>query len=655
MCGIAGYLDTLRSTDAERGKAILHRMTAAIRHRGPDHSGQWMDAAAGIALGHRRLSIIDLSEAGNQPMISADGRYVVVFNGEIYNYRDLRAALETERKAPPWRGHSDTEVMLAAICAWGLKDSLRRFNAMFALALWDRHERTLTLARDRTGEKPLYYGWQGNVLLFGSELKALTAHPDWKGEIDRDALAAYARYCYVPTPFSIYRGVFKLEPASFVTFQAASPGHHAKAQPYWSACDVAEAGVAERFKLDDHEATDELDRLLRQAVGLRMEADVPLGAFLSGGVDSSAVVALMQAQSLKPVKTFTIGFRESDYDEARYARKVAEHLKTEHTDLYVTPQEAMNVIPLLPQMYDEPFSDSSQIPTYLVSQLARRHVTVSLSGDGGDELFGGYNRYFQLRTLRSRTKWVPQPLMHLSAAGLTTLSPSTWDRIGGALPARWRIPALGDKLHKMAEILPLSASHEIYLRLVSHWDRPCQVVRDAADRSHSSDVAWQRHLRDDTDRMMLTDLVTYLPDDILVKLDRASMSVSLESRVPLLDPDLIAFAWKLPLAQKIRGNRGKWLFRRVLDRYVPSRLIERPKMGFGLPVGAWLRGPLREWAETLLGETRLVQEGWFTAGEIRRKWCEHLSGTRNWHYQLWNVLMFQAWLEAHAAKSTGRI
>lgn len=655
MCGIAGYLDARQSTDVGTGKAILDRMTGAIRHRGPDSEGQWIDAAAGIGLGHRRLSIIDLSEAGNQPMVSADGRYVIAFNGEIYNYRELRSALEREQRAPAWRGRSDTEVMLAAICAWGLPESLKHFNAMFAFSLWDRAERTLTLARDRTGEKPLYYGWQGKSLLFGSELKALTTHPDWNGQIDRDALASYARYCYVPAPASIYRGIFKLEAGSFVTFPAgSSPGHHPKSEAYWSACDVAEAGVAHPSNLDDREAADELDRLLRRAVALRMEADVPLGAFLSGGVDSSTVVALMQAQSCKPVKTFTIGFHEAGYDEARYARQVADHLKTEHTDLYVTPQETMNVIPLLPQMYDEPFSDSSQIPTYLVSKLARQHVTVSLSGDGGDELFGGYNRYFQLRSLRAKTKWVPQPLMRLSAASLTALSPSSWDRVGGALPSRWRPPALGDKLHKLAEVLPLSGSKDIYRRLVSHWDQPCQLVRDAAADTPTNNAAWQCRLRDDTDRMMLTDLVTYLPDDILVKLDRASMSVSLESRVPLLDPDVMTFAWKLPMSQKIRGNRGKWLFRRVLDRYVPSRLIERPKMGFGLPIGAWLRGPLREWAEDLLSERRIEEEGWFDSGVIRRKWSEHLCGPRNWHYQLWNVLMFQAWLDQASRAGAGR-
>ncbi len=644
MCGLTGFFSPTGL--AENAAETVRRMSDAITHRGPDDAGVWVDEAAGVVLAHRRLSILDLSPAGHQPMSSNGGRYVIVFNGEIYNHLELREALA----GMAWRGHSDTETLLAAFEAWGIEATLKKCVGMFALALWDRETRSLTLARDRMGEKPLYYGWQGDVFLFGSELKALRAHPAFRGEIDRDALALYLRHNYVPAPYSIYRGIAKLPPGSWLTLPTDTPVAASPAQSfYWRARDAAETSV--RRGLDDSTAIDELDTLLRRAVGGQMVADVPLGAFLSGGVDSSTVVALMQAQSKRPVQTFTIGFHEAGYNEADHAHAVAAHLGTEHTELYVTAEQAMAVIPRLPALYDEPFADSSQIPTLLVSELARRHVTVSLSGDGGDELFGGYNRYMWASRIWRSLGWAPRPLRAALAGVLTSLPPAAWNGVfaglSAFLPKRWRYANPGDKLHKLAGILAVRSPEEIYLALVSHWWQPADVVIGAKEPATVLTDAHQwADVPDFASRMMYLDQMTYLPDDILTKVDRAAMGVSLETRVPLIDHRVVEFAWQLPLSMKIRDGQTKWLLRQVLYRYVPRELIERPKMGFGIPLDVWLRGPLRDWAEALLDESRLRQEGYFHPEPIRQKWAEHLSGQRNWAYYLWDVLMFQAWLES---------
>jgi asparagine synthase (glutamine-hydrolysing) len=647
MCGFSGFFDISHAAKRDELQSIVTRMTDTLRHRGPDDGGAWVDAEAGIALGHRRLSIVDLSPEGHQPMHSACGRYTLVFNGEIYNYQEIRKELEGQGAeiAPTWRGHSDTEVMLEAIHRWGIEGAVRRFIGMFAFALWDRQERLLYLVRDRLGEKPLYYGWMGKAFLFGSELKALCAHPAFKREINRNALALYLRHNCIPAPYSIYQGINKLPPGTILTvskfnFPSATPA------PYWSLREVAQRGVADPFIGSEEEAIARLDHLLQDAVRLQMVADVPLGAFLSGGVDSSVVVALMQAQSGRPVKTFTIGFNEPGYDEAAYAKEVARHLGTDHTECYITSEEAMAVIPKLPTLYDEPFSDSSQIPTYLVSELARRHVTVSLSGDGGDELFAGYNRYFLGRGLWNKIGWIPPRLRNKMAQALTAVSPQSWDRIFKWFPSQVEHRAPGDKLHKLSEILGAESPEGMYTALVSHWKNPASVVLGAEEPATllTNRSQWA-NLSDFTLRMMYLDAVTYLPDDILVKIDRAGMGVSLEGRVPFLDPRVVAFAWQVPLSMKVRGGKGKWLLRQVLYRYVPRELIERPKAGFGVPIDTWLRGPLREWAEGLLDERRLKIEGFFKAELIRAKLTEHLSGARNWQYYLWDILMFQAWLD----------
>lgn len=616
-------------------------MANTLTHRGPDDGGVWSDASAGVALAHRRLSILDLSPAGHQPMASPSGRYVLAFNGEIYNHRDLRARLG----GMSWRGHSDTETMLAAFEAWGVERTLRQSVGMYAFALWDCRQRTITLARDRLGEKPLYYGWCGDSFLFGSELKALHAHPDWCSEVSRGALSSFMRYGYVPAPHSIWRGISKLLPGTFLTISADAPGGVLPTPVfYWRARDVAMADRRPEF--DDAQASHELDALLRDAIGGQMVADVPLGAFLSGGVDSSVIVALMQAQSTRPVRTFSIGFAEDDYNEAVHAKAVAAHLGTDHTELYLSPGDALGVIPRLPDMYDEPFGDSSQIPTHLVAAMARKCVAVSLSGDGGDELFGGYNRYFLGSAMWRGISPVPQAVRHGASNALSALSPMTWDRIGRMLPHRLRQPMLGDRVHKLASVLGASTSDEVYRWLVSHEREPGSLVVGASDLPLWADAEAASFSRTDVaERMMFSDLVSYLTDDILCKVDRAAMATSLETRVPLLDHRVVEFALKLPRSMKIRNRQGKWLLRQVLYRYVPKELIERPKQGFGIPLDAWLRGPLREWAETLLDERRLRREGYLQPGPIRQKWQEHLSGRRNWQHWLWNILMFQAWRE----------
>ena len=646
MCGITGFWNLSTDLNGEEIHNIVQQMLLPLLHRGPDSGGVWADESMGIALGHRRLAIVDLSPEGHQPMLSANGRYAIVFNGEIYNFLALRQ--ELTEYGHKFRGHSDTEIMLAGFSQWGVEGAIERFNGMFAFALWDRQERLLHLGRDRLGEKPLYYGWMGQTILFASELKALKAYPDFPTEINRDALRLFVRYHYVPAPYSIYKGIYKLPPATVLTWNGTAT--HPAPVPYWSAKEVAEFGVANPFTGSEQEAIDQMEALLRDAVGLRMVADVPLGAFLSGGIDSSTVVALMQAQSSQPVKTFSIGFYEDKYNEAPYAKAVAQHLKTDHTELYLTAKDALAVIPKLPSLYDEPFSDDSGIPTFLVSQMAREYVTVSLSGDGGDELFGGYNRYFSSDRIWQKVGSIPKTLRQIVGSALTSLSPQTWNRIlanfNTLLPAIFKKSSPGDKLHLIAEFLAVSDREEIYRSLVSHWKTPEALVIGASepttklsDRQHWADVP------SFLESMMYLDTVTYLPDDILVKLDRASMGVSLEGRIPFLDHRVVELAWRIPLSMKIRGNQGKWLLRQILERYVPKDLIERPKAGFGVPIDSWLRDPLRDWAESLLDEKRLQKEGFFNSHLIHQKWAEHLSGDRDWQYDLWDVLMFQAWLE----------
>jgi asparagine synthase (glutamine-hydrolysing) len=643
MCGITGFFDATQSMSMQAMAPIVQEMVQQLVHRGPDHSGIWVKAQAGIALGHRRLAILDISPEGHQPMVSKNDRYVIVFNGEIYNFAALKR--ELERLGHRFRGHSDTEVMLASFCEWGVQQAITRMNGMFAFALWDQHEGILYLGRDRLGEKPLYYGWLGQTLIFGSELKALRAYPHFRADINREALASFLRYSYVPAPDSIYQNIYKLPPGTLLSWNGGAV--HPQPIAYWSAQTVAEAGVQQPFLGSESDATAQLEALLQDAIALRMVADVPLGSFISGGVDSSTVVALMQAQSQQAVKTFTIGFYEEAYNEAPYARAVAQHLGTDHTELYVTPAETLAVIPNLPTLYDEPFSDPSQVPTFLVSELARQQVTVCLSGDGGDELFGGYKRYFVGRRIWQQLGWLPVKVRQMLAGAIATRSPQAWDQLLAMfqpyLPKQLRYPTIGDDLHKLAGVLAATDPDAMYAQLASHWQEESLVIGNESPSSIKNSPVAQ--LSDFTQRMMFLDLVTYLPDDILAKVDRASMGVSLEARVPLLDHRVVEFAWQLPLSMKIRQGQGKWLLRQVLYKYVPPALIERPKSGFGIPLDRWLRDPLRDWAEALLDEQRLRREGFLNPIPIRKKWAEHLSGKHNWQYYLWDVLMFQAWLE----------
>jgi len=652
MCGLTGFLG---AGGGEGAAPIARRMADTLVHRGPDDAGVWTDAPAGIALAHRRLAILDLSAAGHQPMVSASGRYVIAFNGEIYNHLDLRRALEQAGAAPAWRGHSDTETLLAAFDAWGIRASIERCTGMFALAVWDTQARVLTLVRDRLGEKPLYYGWQGDgeraCFLFGSELKALKAHHAFHAEIDRDALCLLMRHNCIPAPHSIYRGIHKLQPGCLLTVSLVR--REPVIESYWSLAEVAVVGNRQSFTGSPEQAVDELEALLKSAVRQQMVADVPLGAFLSGGIDSSTIVALMQAQSTRPVHTFTIGFNEAGYNEAVHAQAVARHLGTDHTELYVTPRQALDVIPGLPALYCEPFADSSQVPTFLVSQLARRKVTVSLSGDAGDELFAGYNRYTLARGVWGKLSRLPLALRAGLATGMQSLSPAAWNRLLGPLqplaPKSLRLANLGDKLHKAAGVLGARSLDELYLGLVTHWEPEGLVLGGSEPTTCLRGNPLPLAGLDAVQRMMALDALTYLPDDILTKVDRAAMGVSLESRVPFLDHRVVEFAWRIPQSMKLRDGVGKWILRQVLYRHVPRELIERPKMGFGVPIDAWLRGPLRDWAEALLDEGRLRAEGYFNPAPIRAKWAEHLSGKRNWQYLLWDVLMFQAWLERQHA------
>lgn len=652
MCGITGFITAGNEFTSVEMERILIAMSDAIVHRGPDHGGSWSNVESGVWLGHKRLAIVDLSPSGHQPMQSPSGRYMIVFNGEIYNHLLLRQMLKTAGQSPSWRGHSDTETLLVGFDTWGIQKTVTKLIGMFAFAVWDRQNKALTLGRDRLGEKPIYYGWQGRgnaaVFLFGSELKALRTHPAFESDINRGALSLQLRHNYIPAPYSIYKGIAKLLPGNMLTvsLQQREP----KILPYWSGMEVARSGAVNPITGTDDQEIDKLENLLKDAVCKQMMADVPLGAFLSGGVDSSLIVALMQAQSARPVKTFTIGFNEKAYNEAVHAKAVAKHLGTDHTELYVTDDQVRSVVPLLSTLYDEPFSDSSQIPTFLVSQLARQYVKVSLSGDAADELFCGYNRYQMTANFWYKLTKVPILLRKLAAQGIIGISPKTWNIIASALsgliPRSVQLANVGDKLHKGASVLSSQSADELYLGLISHWHDPASVVIGGHEpptllTSNMLDLCGL----DDVQRMMASDMLTYLPDDILTKVDRAAMGVSLETRVPFLDHRVVEFAWRLPQSMKLRDGQTKWALRQVLYKHVPKALIERPKMGFGVPVDSWLRGPLRDWAESLLSEERLMDEGFFNPGPIRKKWAEHLSGLRNWQHHLWDVLMFQAWRE----------
>lgn len=643
MCGICGFMYFGDGPRAEESRSVLLRMMGQLVHRGPDDSGWWSDPTVGLFIGHTRLAVVDLSPEGHQPMLSACGRYLIAFNGEIYNFRALRAELESCGAAIAWRGHSDTEVMLAAIAHWGLSDALRRFNGMFAFALWDRHERALHLVRDRVGEKPLYYGWMGGCLLFGSQLKALEEHPSWRGQVDRGALSLFVRHGYVPGQQSIYEGIRKVPPGTAITIRGTRPEWPVPAS-YWSLRQIAEQSSTRRPIRDVALAEQELHDLLLDVVSLRMEADVPLGAFLSGGIDSSTVVALMQAQSHRPVRTFSIGFEEAAYDEAGHARAVAAHLGTNHTELTVTAREALDVVPRLPLIYDEPFADPSQIPTLLVSTLARRSVTVALSGDAGDELFAGYDRYQKASRIWKSVVWLPPGARRWMAGMLDPLVLLAGRNAQSAQGVRRR--QVAGTLTKVAGVLRASSRELLYKRLTTNWSEPNEepVIhrQDAGDRLPESAAGVA--VPDFLHHMMYQDTLGYLPDDILVKVDRASMAVSLEARVPLLDHRLIELAWHLPSRMLVRARTTKWLLRQVLYKYVPRALVERPKMGFGAPVGAWLRGPLRDWAEDLLSESNIRAAGFLDAVSVRRIWLEHLAGREDWQYRLWPIVTFQAWL-----------
>jgi asparagine synthase (glutamine-hydrolysing) len=654
MCGITGFYDSKASQTDLDSQALT--MANQLESRGPDDFGVWSDSKSGLAFAHRRLSVLDLSVAGHQPMISHSGRFVLTFNGEIYNHIELRSKLT---KIYSWKGLSDTETILACIEEWGLDETLKNIVGMFAFALWDSENMDLYLVRDRIGEKPLYYGWQNEVFLFGSDLNSLSIHQSFENIIDRDALALYLRHSYIPAPYSIYQGIGKVVPGTIVKLSMnnilSKTLVDLKVSNYWSYRDTVLNGQINPIIGTDDNAINDLENLLMSATKSQMLSDVPLGAFLSGGVDSSAVVALMQKQSVRPIQTFSIGFSDTQYNEAKYAKLVAKHLKTEHNELYISHKDAMEVIPLLPSLYSEPFSDSSQIPTYLVSKLAKKNVTVAISGDGGDELFGGYNRYMWTSKVHNKTKKIPKVLSRFIANRILSIPPRNSEKflnsIFNYLPNSFRVTHSGDKLHKLAGILTADSKNEIYNRLTSHWCIPTSVVKGSVEPITiltSNDIP---HFSSFEEQMMYLDMLSYLPDDILTKVDRAAMGVSLETRVPFLDHRVVEFAARLPLSMKIRNGTGKWILRQVLERHVPNKLIDRPKMGFSIPIDEWLRGPLRDWAEELLDEVRLESEGFFYPKPILKMWHEHLLKKRNWQHELWDILMFQAWLQGRKCSS----
>jgi len=648
MCGIAGFWRNSTDQSADWLERTALEMANTLVHRGPDDSGTWVEAEVGVAFGHRRLSIIDMSNAGHQPMISADGRYVITYNGEVYNFRELRKQLE--KLGHKFRGHSDTEVMLGSFIQWGVKQSVKRFNGMFAFAVWDRRDRLLWLARDCIGEKPLYYGVQSGAFFFASELKAIRAHPEFKPEINRDALASFLRFSYVPASWSIYRGIHKLLPGHFI--QIKSPVENHKSEPYWSLESVVQKGQQNPFSGSEEVAIDELEKRLQKTISSRMVSDVPLGAFLSGGIDSSTVVALMQSQCEQPINTFTIGFHEKEFNEAVHAKKVAQHLGTNHTELYITPKEARDVVPKLPEMYDEPFADSSQIPTHLISTLARQHITVALSGDGGDELFAGYNRYLIAEKLWKVAGRIPNVLKNRTADLMAGVTPESveqfYRKLEIILPQKMKVSLPTEKFYKLAHALRATATPKaIYKRIVSIIHSPEQLLTSGNELVTVLDdsTSWEK-IDDTVLTMVYLDLMTYHPDDILQKVDRAAMSVGLEIRVPYLDHNLVEFIMSLPLKMKIRNGSSKWILKQVLYRHLPQELMDRPKMGFAVPVGDWIKESMREWTEDLISKKRIEKEGYFNSKAVDELWRQHLSGKFNRGHELWNILMFQSWIDA---------
>ena len=637
MCGIAGYLG-----EVKHPIDCLTKMADAISHRGPDNMGVWSDHNPSIGFAHSRLSILDLSSAGNQPMHSSSGNYVIIFNGEIYNHKSLRSELNLINQRN-WLGHSDTETLLAAIEEWGLKKTLVKAKGMFAIALWDKLNKKLSLVRDRLGEKPLYYGWVHGQFVFASELKAIKKFPKFENPIDRNSLALFLRFNSIPSPYSIYEDIYKLEPGQIIEVKTSSKD--LKKQSYWTVDETYNKGNSQKFLGSSEEAVIQLEKILSDAVSSQMDADVPLGAFLSGGVDSSTIVALMQSNSNSQVNTFTIGFNSKDFDEAKHAKMVAKQLGTKHHDMYVTDSDALKVIPSLPTIYDEPFADSSQIPTFLVSKFAKEKVTVALSGDAGDELFGGYNRYIFAEKMFKNIKKTPLFFRRIMSKVFLSIEEEKWSILLGGL-LRKRYANIGYKVHKAANVLSSLSTRDLHFKLISQIQNPSDWLINGNEYKTVFEEETERFSElNSIEKMMAYDLITYLPTDILTKIDRAAMAVSLETRVPFLDTEVIEFSASLPMEYKIHNGVTKWVLREVLYKYVPKKLIERPKMGFAIPLADWLRGPLKDWAESLLDENRLHDEGFFNVKFVRNKWLEHLSGKNNWDHQLWNVLMFQAWLE----------
>jgi asparagine synthase (glutamine-hydrolysing) len=650
MCGFVGFIERER----QHANELALSMADQIRHRGPDDAGVWTNAPLCVTLAHRRLSIVDLSPAGHQPMLSASGRFTIAFNGEIYNHQELRAELESEVGSMTWRGHSDTETTLAGFEAWGIEATLKKLVGMFAFAVVDREQRTLTLARDRLGEKPLYFGWQADAFLFGSEIKALRKHPKWRGELDQNALSNYMRLSYVPAPMSIFKGINKLCAGCVATLPLGNArldlGLEPEIKPYWSAIDARDNPAL--ANLSEVQAKNELHRRLQQAITGQLQADVPVGAFLSGGVDSSLIVALMQAQCTLPVKTFAIGFDDARLDEAPYARAVAKHLGTDHTELYLSSDDVIGTIPTIIDIYDEPLADSSQIPTYLVSKLARQSVTVSLSGDGGDELFGGYNRYGWGESIWQRLRLLPTPLRKLASTLLLSVPARHWDCILGLVTSagttRNGDRALGDKLHKLALVINVADRDALYQKLISQQRESDSLVVDTHEKPSWDQIQvalsqQQQPIASFAEHAMMRDLIGYMSDDILAKLDRAAMAVSLETRTPLLDHRVVEFAVGLPMQHKLHQGQTKSLLRQVLYQYVPKELIERPKQGFSVPLDVWLRGKLKDWAYTHIEPHKLKADGLLNADLVAKRWQEHQCGDHNWQHWLWNVVMFQAW------------
>lgn len=653
MCGLAGF-KTAEKKNISYDR-ILQSMGRQISHRGPDGDGIFSIPADGIGLAHQRLSILDLSEAGSQPMESKNGNFIIAYNGEIYNHLDIRALLEKKLDhGIQWKGHSDTETLLAAFEVWGIQETLNKCVGMFAMSVWDRSCSKLTLARDRLGEKPLYYGWVNNSFVFASELKAIKVFPDFNNPIDRDALASYLQYTYVPAPMSIYKNIFKLLPGHLLEIDKHNESNPKQSSiQYWSLGSHRAADQSEVID-DEKTAIKELESLLTQSIKSQMLSDVPLGAFLSGGIDSSLIVALMQKESIKPIKTFTIGFEDVDYDESSYAQAVASHLKTDHHSLIVSETETQSVIPLLGNMYDEPFADSSQIPTYLVCKAAKEHVTVALSGDAGDELFGGYNRYFWGPKIWNKLSWMPYHVRRLLGKSINSLPTSSWNVVGNLMGKRFLsnpVSQFGDKAKKLGVRLEqVRSMQDLYFSLVREWDDPTLILEDYSSNNQSQEnlqSILRSHFseKDPELSMMFCDTMTYLPDDILCKVDRAAMATSLETRVPFLDHRIAEYSLKIPLNMKIRDGQGKWILRQILNDNVPKELIDRPKTGFGIPVGKWLRGPLKDWADDLLNPLRISAEGYFKTDLIARIWKEHVDGSHDWTAKLWTILMFQAWLD----------